>query len=178
MSTQVFSVQHVRCSPPGPSCNYVMFYVLQDLRPDRSCGWRLSFQLNTHTADQRQHVFLHDVWDGHDAGPCRVGPRLRLACSATSRWQFQPTTRTSVRMGWGRHMILPQLGIFSSINQQSTRCVVCLRIIVQVPTAHDVNWYVRKFDKLLRLQSLHELLAHVSGYPNNVDDGSSWLCTG
>ena len=45
-------------------------------------------------------MFLHGMlWEGHDVGPCHEGPRLRVGCAATSRWQCEPKTRTSVRMG-------------------------------------------------------------------------------
>ena len=38
---------------------------------------------------------------------------------------------------------------------------MCLRIIVHAFTVHDVTWYARKFDKLLRRKSFHELPAQV-----------------
>ena len=109
MSTQVFSVQHVRCSPPGPSCNYVMFYVLQDLRAQRSCGWRLSFQLNTHTADQRQHVFYMTCGMGTMRVHVKRVHAYGLHVPRRRDGSFNPRQGQVFVWDGGRHMILPQL---------------------------------------------------------------------
>ena len=52
----------------------------------------------------------------------------------------------------------------------ATRCVLCLGMFVGVSAVHDVNWYAREFDRLLRHQSSREVPADISGYPCNVDD--------